>query len=133
MLVYGEMKHVLHHLRHRYSFMKAKCCYTSISEQILIAVNPYEKLEIYGQDVMNEFHNAAQKGRLLSGNPHPYGICARAHAAMPKRKRNQSLILRGESGSGKVEIVFVWLCCAHAAKNTQNRKHYQTFMLRYTR
>ena len=103
MLVYLEMRHVLHNLHHRYSFMKSKHCYTSIST-ILVAINPYERLPIYGQDVINEFHEAAKKGRLLQGRPHPYGVSARGYMRMIQRKCNQSMIVCGESGAGKVEF-----------------------------
>ena len=70
MLVYLEMRHVLHNLHHIYSFMKSKHCYTSIST-IFVGINPYERLPIYGEDVINEFHEAAKKGRLLSDRPRP--------------------------------------------------------------
>ena len=110
------MKHVLHNLHHRYSFMKSKHCYTSIST-ILVAINPYERLPIYGEDVIKEFDDAAKKGRLLTGRPHPYGVSARSYMRMIQRKKNQSIIVCGESGAGKVEqfvfvvILFYFLFC----------------------
>ena len=56
MLVYLEMKNVLYNCEFRYNKMSRKYCYTSVST-ILLAINPYERLPIYGQDVINEFHS----------------------------------------------------------------------------
>ena len=96
--------------------MKSKHCYTSIST-ILVAINPYERLPIYGQDVIKEFNDAANKGRLLTGRPHPYGVSARSYMRMIQRKKNQSIIVCGESGAGKVELfsllfsfIFIFVC-----------------------
>merc|ERR1719203_659972 len=57
--------------------MSSKQCYTSIST-ILLAINPYERLPIYGQNVIDQFHVAQKKGRTVNGKPHPYGVSARA-------------------------------------------------------
>jgi len=102
MLVYLEMRHVLHNLEYRFCKMPSKNCYTSIST-ILVAINPYERLPIYGQDVIDEVHNEAKKGRLPQNRPHPYGVSARSYMRMIQRKLNQSVILCGESGAGKTE------------------------------
>ena len=83
--------------------MQQKHCYTSVST-ILLAINPYERLPIYGQDVINEFHEAQKKGRLPQGRPHPYGVSARAYMRMIQNKHSQSVIVCGESGAGKVCI-----------------------------
>ena len=101
MLVYMEMKNVLYNCEHRYNKMTRKYCYTSVST-ILLAINPYERLPIYGQDVINEFHEAQKKGRLPSGRPHPYGVSERSYMRMIQRKCNQSVVVCGESGAGKV-------------------------------
>eukprot|EP01084_Bolivina_argentea_P241537 405452_1 len=69
MLTHLKLKNVLHNLRYRYCEMPKKHCYTSIST-ILVAINPYERLPIYGQDVINEFHEAMKKGRLPQERPH---------------------------------------------------------------
>ena len=107
-LVYLDMPNVLHNLKYRYKEMSTKQCYTSISS-ILLAINPYERLPIYGQDVIDEFHRAAQKGRTLNGRPHPYGVSARAYMRMVQRKQNQSMIVCGESGAGKVRHTFTYM------------------------
>eukprot|EP01084_Bolivina_argentea_P288850 495847_1 len=101
-LIYLDMPNVLRNVEHRYCSMNRKFCYTSISS-ILLAINPYEYLPIYGTDVINEFQQAASKGRLPAGRPHPYGVSARAYMRMVQRKCNQSMIVCGESGAGKTE------------------------------
>ena len=98
-----EMKNVLHNVEYRYNKMARKHCYTSMST-VLIAINPYERLPIYGQDVINEFYEGQKKGRLPAGRPHPYGVAARSYMRMIQRKCNQSIIVCGESGSGKVSM-----------------------------
>ncbi|ETO31813.1 myosin VA-like protein [Reticulomyxa filosa] len=136
MLVYLEMRHVLHNLHFRFKCMPRKNVYTSVStilvwsrKKILffcnfffvktkkknvclgyeiknnekVAINPYERLPMYGQDVIDEFHEASKQGRLPQGRPHPYGVSARSYMRMVQRKCNQSIIVCGESGAGKVE------------------------------
>ena len=102
MLVYLEMKNVLINCEHRYCKMPRKHCYTSVST-ILLAINPYERLPIYGEDVINEFHAHYKRGRLPNDRPHPYGVSARSYMRMVQRKCNQSVIVCGESGAGKTE------------------------------
>ena len=100
-LAHLEVKNVARNLEARYNKMDRKYSYTSVSN-CLIAMNPYERLPIYGQDVINEFHQAQKKGQVPSGRPHPYGVAARAYLRMIQRKCNQSVIVHGESGAGKV-------------------------------
>eukprot|EP01083_Nonionella_stella_P096575 271536_1 len=102
MLVNLEMETVLHNLEFRYSKMARKYPYTSVST-ILLAINPYERLPIYGQDVINEFHEQMKKGSFAQSRPHPYGVASRSYMRMIQRKCNQSIVVCGESGSGKSE------------------------------
>jgi len=101
-LVYLEMKNVLFNCEWRYCKMERKHCYTSVST-ILVAINPYERLQIYGQDVINEFHEHQKQGRMPTNRPHPYCVSARSYMRMVQRKQNQSVIVCGESGAGKTE------------------------------
>ena len=101
-LEYLEMKNVLFNCEWRYCKMERKNCYTSLSPDILLAINPYERLPIYGQDVIDEFHEYQKKEEIPSNRPHPLGIAARAYMRMVQRKKNQSVIVCGEAGSGKV-------------------------------
>jgi len=101
-LIYLGMPNVLHNLKHRYIGMPTKFCYTQISS-ILLAINPYETLPIYGTDVIHQFRSAALAGRTITDRPHPYGVSARSYQRMVQRKKNQSIIVCGESGAGKTE------------------------------
>eukprot|EP01083_Nonionella_stella_P025871 71220_1 len=95
MLVNSEMPTVVRNLEFRYSKMTRKHPYTSVST-ILLAVNPYERLPIYGQDIINEFHESMKKGRLPKDpHPHPYGVAARSYMRMIQRKCNQSIVVSG--------------------------------------
>ncbi|ETO26604.1 myosin II heavy chain Myo3, partial [Reticulomyxa filosa] len=73
-----------------------------------VAVNPYERLPIYGQDVIDEFHEASKQGKLPQGRPHPYGVSARSYMRLVQRRCNQSIIVCGESGAGKVCFVYLF-------------------------
>ena len=97
-----EMKNVLFNIEWRYCKMERKQCYTSLSPYILLAINPYERLPIYGQAVIDEFHESQKKEEVPSNRPHPYGIAVRAYMRMVQRKKNQSVIVRGDAGSDKV-------------------------------
>ena len=91
--------------------MKSKQCYAYICDSIstiLISINPYQQLPIYGKDVINHFHNLSKKGQFSNNEsnddyPHPYQFASRVHTRLVKRGVNQSIIVMGESGSGKVE------------------------------
>ena len=68
---------------------------------ILLAVNPFEVLPIYGQDVMKPY-----VGKILgsvSVEPSVYSMAEEAYKTLVKTKLSQSLVVSGESGSGKTE------------------------------
>jgi len=102
MLVYLKMYHVLVNLKARYSEMNRKHPYTSIST-VLIAINPYEMLPIYGHEVIEEFHEKQKEFLSVKGKPHPFGVASRAYQRMVHRGIAQSTIVCGESGAGKSE------------------------------
>nr|XP_003420708.1 unconventional myosin-XV [Loxodonta africana] len=72
--------------------------YTYIGS-ILVAVNPYRMLGIYGPEQVQKYN-----GRALGENPpHLFAIANLAFAKMLDAKQNQCIIISGESGSGKTE------------------------------
>jgi len=101
LLVFLEMGNVIDNLEFRYCEMKMKHIYTSLST-ILVAVNPYERLNIYSKDHINHYLEQTRSGRPLMP-PHPYAVGARANTRLLQRQRNQSVIVCGESGAGKTE------------------------------
>ena len=94
-LMYLHDPSFLKNLEQRYAQRKIYT-YTAC---ILIAVNPYEQLPIYGLQNIKEY-SAATMGQLP---PHVYALAQRAYASMKALKRNQSIVVSGESGAGKTE------------------------------
>jgi len=68
--------------------------------RLLIAVNPYKALTIYGEGEINRYHGALDRSELP---PHIYAMAAAAYQGMVKEGRSQSVIISGESGAGKTE------------------------------
>ncbi|XP_075300225.1 unconventional myosin-Vb-like [Opisthocomus hoazin] len=85
---------VLHSLRRR--FVEAKAIYTYCGI-ILVAINPYEPLPIYEEEVIY-----AYSGREMGDmDPHIFALAEEAYKQMVRFGKNQSLIISGESGAGK--------------------------------
>ncbi|KAI3645648.1 hypothetical protein MP228_008576 [Amoeboaphelidium protococcarum] len=72
---------------------------------ILVALNPFQRLQIYGVDLISKY-----QGKLLSENsPHIFAIAEIAFSNVRNFQQNQSIIISGESGSGKTESTKVIL------------------------
>ena len=71
--------------------------YTRINT-LLVAMNPYQWLKIYGEEVMRQYA-AATPGTLP---PHVYGTAAAAFSGLVGGN-SQSIVISGESGAGKSE------------------------------
>uniref|UniRef100_A0A4W4FF91 Myosin VAb n=1 Tax=Electrophorus electricus TaxID=8005 RepID=A0A4W4FF91_ELEEL len=85
---------VLHNLRVR--FIDSKLIYTYCGI-ILVAINPYEPLPIYGTDIINAY-SGQNMGDM---DPHIFSVAEEAYKQMARDERNQSIIVSGESGAGK--------------------------------
>ena len=70
--------------------------YTS---NILIVVNPFKALSIYGQDKMAPYVNRP----LGMVEPHTYAMAEEAYKTLLKTGASQALVVSGESGAGKTE------------------------------
>jgi myosin heavy subunit len=74
---------------------------------ILVAVNPYQALPIYTNKVLLHYAHAADLAVLP---PHVFAVAARAYRLMVDERRNQSILISGESGAGKTETTKL---CVH--------------------
>ena len=72
--------------------------YTYIGS-ILIAVNPFKYYPIYQPKHVCQYQNR----RLSDNPPHIFAIADSAYHQMLREKRNQCIVISGESGSGKTE------------------------------
>ncbi len=102
---------IMYNLRKRFN---AKQPYTLISN-IVVAVNPYEwREELYGAGVMArhfvcESENTTRSSpevieeKKVGWSPHVYSVSAAAYSGLIKTGHNQTILVSGESGSGKTE------------------------------
>uniref|UniRef100_A0A8D2M4Q4 Myosin VB n=1 Tax=Zonotrichia albicollis TaxID=44394 RepID=A0A8D2M4Q4_ZONAL len=84
---------VLHNLKVR--FLESNHIYTYCGI-VLVAINPFEQLPIYGQDVIYAY-SGQNMGDM---DPHIFAVAEEAYRQMA-RSKNQSIIVSGESGAGK--------------------------------
>ncbi|KAM4596558.1 unconventional myosin-Va isoform 4-T4 [Fundulus diaphanus] len=85
---------VLHNLKVR--FIDSKLIYTYCGI-VLVAINPYETLPIYGSEIINAY-SGQNMGDM---DPHIFAVAEEAYKQMARDERNQSIIVSGESGAGK--------------------------------
>ncbi|XP_018416500.1 PREDICTED: unconventional myosin-Vb [Nanorana parkeri] len=85
---------VLHNLKVR--FLESNHIYTYCGI-VLVAINPYEQLPIYGEDVIYAY-TGQNMGDM---DPHIFAVAEEAYKQMARDEKNQSIIVSGESGAGK--------------------------------
>ncbi|OXA52598.1 unconventional myosin IC [Folsomia candida] len=66
---------------------------------VLISVNPYRNLPIYGLDYEKKYYNV----NFIEVAPHVYGLTDNAYKQLREENRDQCILISGESGSGKTE------------------------------
>lgn len=85
---------VLHNLKVR--FVESRIIYTYCGI-ILVAVNPYKELHVYGDAVIHAY-SGQNMGDM---DPHIFAVAEEAYKQMARNHKNQSIIVSGESGAGK--------------------------------
>ncbi|XP_053304206.1 unconventional myosin-Vb isoform X2 [Spea bombifrons] len=85
---------VLHNLKVR--FLESNHIYTYCGI-VLVAINPYEQMPIYGEDVIYAY-SGQNMGDM---DPHIFAVAEEAYKQMARDEKNQSIIVSGESGAGK--------------------------------
>ncbi|KAJ1659930.1 Myosin type-2 heavy chain 1 [Dispira simplex] len=84
---------VLHNIRTRY----AQHNIYTYSGIVLIAVNPFQRVSLYSQDIV-EAYSGKSRGQL---EPHLFAIAEDAFQGMVRERKDQTIIVSGESGAGK--------------------------------
>lgn len=64
---------------------------------VLIAVNPFQKVSLYSQDIIQAYAGR-RRGEL---EPHLFAIAEDAYRCMLRDAKNQTIVVSGESGAGK--------------------------------
>jgi myosin V len=64
---------------------------------ILLAINPFKKLNIYSDEIILKYY----KLKNINLKPHIFSIAKLAYNNLIQNKKNQSILISGESGAGK--------------------------------
>eukprot|EP00931_Biecheleriopsis_adriatica_P049621 TRINITY_DN28706_c0_g1_i1.p1 TRINITY_DN28706_c0_g1~~TRINITY_DN28706_c0_g1_i1.p1 ORF type:complete len:1752 (+),score=268.07 TRINITY_DN28706_c0_g1_i1:97-5352(+) len=102
---------LLHTIRARFS---RRCVYTWVS-RVLLAVNPFQALPIYSCEELDKYRRS-QDVRSLP--PHIFSVASDAVSSLRTNRRNQAIVINGESGAGKTESAKLIMSFITEAKNS---------------
>lgn len=91
------MEELLNLIKRRYIHERAIYTWCGIA---LVAVNPYQDQDIYGDQAVETYHSASHSV-YLQLDPHIYAVTEDAYSKLERNFRDQSIIVSGESGAGK--------------------------------
>lgn len=91
------MEETLNTIKKRYIHERAIYTWCGIA---LVAVNPYQEQDIYGEQAVETYHSASHSV-YLQLDPHIYAVTEDAYSKLERHVRDQSIIVSGESGAGK--------------------------------
>ena len=89
---------ILHNLHRR----QQKDEFYTMVGSILVSMNPFKPLGIYGQDSLARYSEASLE-QLLQLPAHIFTVANRAYTSMKKERHSSSIVISGESGAGKTE------------------------------
>lgn len=107
---------VLHTIRLRY----AQHSIYTYSGIVLIAVNPFQRVALYGPEVIQAY-SGRRRGDL---EPHLFAIAEDAYGHMKRDGKGQTIIVSGESGAGKTEsakLIMRFLASVNSAEASDGR------------
>lgn len=96
-IVEKEQNIIVDTIKRRYIHERAIYTWCGVS---LIAINPYQEQDIYGDQVVETYHSASHSV-YLQLDPHIYAVTEDAYSKLERNIKNQSIIVSGESGAGK--------------------------------
>eukprot|EP00928_Gymnodinium_smaydae_P095521 TRINITY_DN8236_c0_g5_i1.p1 TRINITY_DN8236_c0_g5~~TRINITY_DN8236_c0_g5_i1.p1 ORF type:complete len:328 (+),score=58.58 TRINITY_DN8236_c0_g5_i1:65-985(+) len=95
-LVHLDDANILDNIRRR--FLRDRI-YTHTAN-VLLAVNPYKQIPgLYEDSVIDRYRGRARG----TAPPHPFAIAEAAYRSLLRERRDQALVISGESGAGKTE------------------------------
>ncbi|KAM9384865.1 unconventional myosin-Ic-like [Pholidichthys leucotaenia] len=92
---YNSEAAVIENLRRRF---RENLIYTYIGS-VLVSVNPYKELEIYSKQQMERYRGVS----FYEISPHIYALSDNTYRAMRTERKDQCILISGESGAGKTE------------------------------
>ena len=99
-LPYSNEASILYNLKERYE--KQKMPYTRATNNVLIAINPYHWNDrLYSKEMRTEYAEQIVWKGLTNVPPHLYEISSMALKGILSDKIDQTIVVSGESGSGK--------------------------------
>eukprot|EP00929_Paragymnodinium_shiwhaense_P120637 TRINITY_DN9262_c0_g1_i1.p1 TRINITY_DN9262_c0_g1~~TRINITY_DN9262_c0_g1_i1.p1 ORF type:complete len:1969 (+),score=520.41 TRINITY_DN9262_c0_g1_i1:103-6009(+) len=104
---------ILHAIRTRYARQEI---YTRVSRMV-IAINPFQALNIYSSKDLDRYASAAN---TLDLKPHIFSVGADALRGLRDQRQDQVVVISGESGAGKTESAKLVMSFVAEARGNSN-------------